>query len=145
MGANEEQLILLAGAGIDYVSYLLVLYSVAFLLYLFVNILVSIYASANPPATKSTGTTGRRRPGLPPISTAPRRERSADARAAEEFELQGLISDDEGVDVERGRMRGGDGDGRRESDGSGSSGTRVASARLDGEGLLLTPGGKEGR
>jgi hypothetical protein len=34
MSANEEQLALIDSAGIDHVSYLLVLYSLAFLLYL---------------------------------------------------------------------------------------------------------------
>ncbi|KAF3938688.1 hypothetical protein ABW19_dt0207926 [Dactylella cylindrospora] len=116
MGANEEQLYLLHDAGVDHVSYLLVLYSLAFLMYLFVQILIFIYSSnvkTEAPAAATRG--GRRRPRLEPIETR--------SRDAEEFELEGLISDDEG---------------RVES--AGSSGTRVASARLDGgdveEGLL---------
>ncbi|KAI1928311.1 hypothetical protein LOZ58_001021 [Ophidiomyces ophidiicola] len=43
MGATEEQMLLLDSAGIDHVSYILVLYSVACLMFLFVNILLHIY------------------------------------------------------------------------------------------------------
>ncbi|KAK6534834.1 hypothetical protein TWF281_006134 [Arthrobotrys megalospora] len=95
MGANEEQLQLLYDSGVDHVSYLLVLYSLAFLLYLFVQILIYVYAS-NMAAKKAAlgagsigvnGASGRRRPELAPIET-----RRGDG---EEYELEGLISDDE--------------------------------------------------
>ncbi|KAF3264225.1 hypothetical protein TWF192_003913 [Orbilia oligospora] len=92
MGANEEQLQLLFDSGVDHVSYLLVLYSLAFLLYLFVQILIYIYSS-NTAENKAAGSTrarggnaGRRRPELAPIETG---------RDGEEYELEGLISDDE--------------------------------------------------
>ena len=45
MGATEEQMSLLAGAGVTHVSYILILYSFAFILYLFVNVLLHLYAT----------------------------------------------------------------------------------------------------
>ncbi|EGE03923.1 integral membrane protein [Trichophyton equinum CBS 127.97] len=44
MGATEEQMQLLHDAGVGHVSYLLILYSLACLLFLFVNVLLHIYA-----------------------------------------------------------------------------------------------------
>ena len=44
MGATEEQMQFLSDAHVTHVSYILILYSVAFLLYLFVNILLHLYA-----------------------------------------------------------------------------------------------------
>ncbi|KAF3923943.1 hypothetical protein AA313_de0208265 [Arthrobotrys entomopaga] len=118
MGATEEQLHLLHDSGVDHVSYLLVLYSTAFLLYLFVQILVYIYASNTAIPKRENGgignlgvrsgaggAIGRRRPDLAPIETLAR------SRDAEEFELEGLISDDE--------------DARAVPDSALSSGTRV--------------------
>ncbi|KAF3915482.1 hypothetical protein ABW21_db0201694 [Orbilia brochopaga] len=99
MGANEEMLYMLHDAGVDHVSYLLVLYSTAFLLYLFVQILIHLYATGTKKDTDATTTnangTARRRPGLPPIETR---------SGAEEFELEGLLSDDEGGDSARTRV-----------------------------------------
>lgn len=43
MGATEEQMKLLSDAGISHVSYVLILYSISFLLFLFANILLHIY------------------------------------------------------------------------------------------------------
>lgn len=101
MSANEEQLALVDSAGIDHVSYLLVLYSLAFLLYLCMStptlpsrrrvsnssavtmVLVGIFmSSVEPPkqpiaATTANGHVDRR------------------VHDAEEFELEGLISDEE--------------------------------------------------
>ncbi|RPB05704.1 hypothetical protein L873DRAFT_1661934 [Choiromyces venosus 120613-1] len=87
MCATEEQLALVSSIGIDHVSYLLVLYSVAFLTYLFTMILVHTYIS-NPRDVKH----------VPPAVAAERGMNGhADRRVhdAEEFELEGLISEDE--------------------------------------------------
>lgn len=46
---------LLSAAGVTHVSYILILYSIAFLLYLFVNILLYIYAQATWPDDESNG------------------------------------------------------------------------------------------
>ncbi|KPI42466.1 Protein YTP1 [Cyphellophora attinorum] len=55
MGATEEQMALLAANNVTHVSYILILYSIAFLLYLFVNILLHIYATATWPDDESNG------------------------------------------------------------------------------------------
>lgn len=55
MGATEEQMHLLSDANVTHVSYILILYSVAFLLYLFVNILLYVYASHVWPEDESNG------------------------------------------------------------------------------------------
>ncbi|EFX02184.1 integral membrane protein [Grosmannia clavigera kw1407] len=43
MGATEEQMLLVSTSGLDHVAYILILYSVAFLLFLFVHLLISLY------------------------------------------------------------------------------------------------------
>lgn len=55
MGATEEQMTLLSAAQITHVSYILILYSIAFLLYLFVNILLHIFATYTWPDDESNG------------------------------------------------------------------------------------------
>lgn len=55
MGATEEQMEMLSAANVTHVSYILILYSVAFLLYLFVNICLHIYAQATWPDDESNG------------------------------------------------------------------------------------------
>ena len=58
MGATEEQMDLVADSGLDHVSYLLILYSLAFLTFLFVNMLINVYdraANADDIAAKMTG------------------------------------------------------------------------------------------
>jgi hypothetical protein len=131
MGATEEQMHLLSDANVTHVSYILILYSVAFLLYLFVNVLSYVYASSAWPDDETNGLEdpglrggpdhGRNRalsvagpsdsgPGhARKISTLPngvangsarlpkhRGTASQQVRDAEEFELEGLISDGEG-------------------------------------------------
>ncbi|OOQ87641.1 integral membrane protein [Penicillium brasilianum] len=99
MGATEEQMQLLSQAGVMHVSYILILYSIAFILFLFVNILLHIYAVHAWPegapeeeeeeAHKYTNANGSYMNG---------RTRTADAQHisdAEAFELEGLMSDDE--------------------------------------------------
>lgn len=144
MGATEEQMHLLSDLEVTHVSYILILYSIAFLMYLFVNILLHIYAVATWPDDDSNGilearaASGSLPPGQrglsiagapgqklmtgmhsrkpsaltyadsPPVGMngAPKfaqhrmpRHRATDSqqvRDAEEFELEGLMSDDEG-------------------------------------------------
>ncbi|KAJ5216552.1 Protein YTP1 [Penicillium cinerascens] len=98
MGATEEQMQLLNDAGITHVSYVLILYSVAFILFLFVNILLHIYAVHAWPegeptdaqeGAKYTHANGRSMNGRARTTEATR------IQDAEAFELQGLISDEE--------------------------------------------------
>ncbi|PNS15622.1 Protein YTP1 [Sphaceloma murrayae] len=96
MGATEEQMAMLSDAGIDHVSYILILYSVAFVLFLFTLILIRIFATKSPGDSKQT----RDSESAPMLNGhainghAHAAERGT-ARDAEEFELDGLISDEE--------------------------------------------------
>jgi hypothetical protein len=101
MGATEEQMSLLNANGVDHVSYILILYSVAFLTFLckcrrsprdelvltaaVANVLIFIYASSAMPAGTKDGETQNGR-----LTNGARL-----ARDAEEFELDGLTSEDE--------------------------------------------------
>ncbi|OQU97276.1 hypothetical protein CLAIMM_03230 [Cladophialophora immunda] len=141
MGATEEQMHLLSDAEVTHVSYILILYSIAFLLYLFVNILLYVYASHAWPDDESNGLRSSYGPGSSdsgrslsvagpsgpgghharkmstlasvgmngeangPANGSARLPRhrgtaSQQVRDAEEFELEGLISDDGEDDVE---------------------------------------------
>jgi hypothetical protein len=95
MGATEEQMALISDAGISHVSYILVLYSFAFLIFLFTNMLIHLYAvNALPPVPpKDIDTEGA--PRLPRVNGLARPSDSRQIRDAEEFELEGLMSDDE--------------------------------------------------
>lgn len=97
MSATEEQMALLATANVSHVSYILLLYSVSFLLFLFVCMLLHLYATHAFPATSKpdityfdidTGESGR-------PSGEERLRNGHVARDAEEFELEGLMSDEE--------------------------------------------------
>ena len=141
MGATEEQMRYLSDADVTHVSYILILYSIAFMLYLFVNILLYIYASHTWPDDESNGMRSShsrsrsiilpgdvsggpsgsyaRKPshingaaignGQIVLPTGPAngsvrlpRHRGTDSqqvRDAEEFELEGLISDGEADDA----------------------------------------------
>lgn len=81
---------LLTTAGVSHVSYILLLYSISFLLFLFVCMLLHLYAayawpldSTQPKALANGGVNGH-------AGHVDRR-----VRDAEEFELEGLMSDDE--------------------------------------------------
>jgi hypothetical protein len=89
MGATEEQMDLVAHSGIDHVAYILILYSIAFLMFLFVNMLIYLY-DRNANAPTKTGPTANGRAGY-----SARRPHSTQLRDAEEFELDGLMTDDE--------------------------------------------------
>ena len=100
MGATEEQMKILDAANVDHVSYVLILYSIAFLLYLFVNMLLHLYAvNTTPTQTKTDperSNTHLRMNG----NAHPPDQR---VRDAEEFELHGLgdDSEEEGDELER--------------------------------------------
>ncbi|KAF4591908.1 YTP1-like protein [Ophiocordyceps camponoti-floridani] len=103
MGATEEQMQLVDQSAVDHVSYILMLYSVAFIVFLFSNMLIHLYDRlANPvdnrelglydrlaePAVESRALgTGN---GNGHVSTERR------LRDCDEFELDGLMSDDDG-------------------------------------------------
>lgn len=93
MGATEEQMALLSGLHVTHVSYILILYSFAFLLLFFVFVLLHIYASHAWPLGKIIAL-----PITPAVPNPPNGGLvGMDPRVkdAEEFELQGLMSDDE--------------------------------------------------
>lgn len=94
LGATEEQMALLTSYNVTHVAYILVLYSFAFLMYLFANVLLHIYASNSAPtvpvksledAEEVNGNGWRER-----------RRMDEHLRDAEEFELGALLSDEEG-------------------------------------------------
>lgn len=93
MGATEEQMALLATAHVSHVSYILILYSISFLLFLFVSMLLHLYATyawpidvSQPKLTANRGISNGHVPG----QSVDRR-----VRDAEEFELEGLMSEDD--------------------------------------------------
>jgi len=93
MGATEEQMQLISDAGITHVSYILVLYSFAFLVFLFTNMLLHLYAMNTLPAAPAKDTAGPVR--VPRMNGHSRNTDSRQIGDAEEFELEGLMSDDE--------------------------------------------------
>ncbi|SMR56763.1 unnamed protein product [Zymoseptoria tritici ST99CH_1E4] len=96
MGATEEQMASLAAAGVTHVSYILILYSVSFLLFLFVLMLLRLYSAYDdsPAAVQIKDEEVHSRPnGHVRLPTAADRQ----AQDAEEFELEGLMSDDDDV------------------------------------------------
>ncbi|KAJ5353338.1 hypothetical protein N7452_002312 [Penicillium brevicompactum] len=97
LGATEEQMVMLNNAGIMHVSYVLILYSVAFVVFLFVNVLLHIYAVHAWPNSESTDQNGPRYTSLNrgANTNGHTRSTSQQIQDAEAFELHGLISDDE--------------------------------------------------
>lgn len=55
MGATEEQMKILSDSHVTHVSYILILYSIAFLLFLFINVLLHLYAVHAWPDSTSNG------------------------------------------------------------------------------------------
>ncbi|KAH8664462.1 putative integral membrane protein [Xylariales sp. PMI_506] len=87
MGATEEQMSLVSESGIDHVAYVLILYSLAFIVFLFTMMLVSLYdRNATPALAAKDAPNGR---------LGPRLNGHVPVRDAQEFELEGLMSDDE--------------------------------------------------
>lgn len=78
---------LVAASSMDHVAYILILYSLAFMTFLFVHMLIGVYDHATAPDSldkeSAEGRLGPRLNGTVPI------------RDAEEFELEGLMSDDD--------------------------------------------------
>jgi hypothetical protein len=99
MGATEEQMKLVSDAGITHVSYVLVLYSFAFIVFLFVNMLLHLYAMNIAPAVPPKTVNGERPSRLPRMNGHHPTD-SRQIRDAEEFELAGLMSEDEGESPE---------------------------------------------
>lgn len=115
MGATEEQMQLLENAGVMHVSYILILFSIAFILFLckfyslsfipgtcltgsVTNVLLHIYAVHAWPESAQVQDTdpeqdGRPKPGMNGHVRTPSEARHI--HDAEAFELQGLISDEE--------------------------------------------------
>jgi hypothetical protein len=88
MGATEEQMMYLAGSSMDHVAYILILYSLATIVFLFTMVLIHIYDRATNP--------NMARKPLPMVNGhAPRGDDEAHLRDADEFELDGLVSDDD--------------------------------------------------
>lgn len=81
MGATEEQMILVHNSDMDGVSYILILFSLASLVFLFSNMLIHLYDRLSPTEAKDLGEYRAAHDGR--------------LRDAEEFELDGLVSDDE--------------------------------------------------
>ncbi|KAI0159960.1 hypothetical protein GGR52DRAFT_563728 [Hypoxylon sp. FL1284] len=86
MGATEEQMALVAASGMDHVAYILILYSLAFLVFLFANALITVYDRNATPDLRKDAANGR---------LGPRVNGNVPIRDAQEFELEGLMSDDE--------------------------------------------------
>jgi hypothetical protein len=113
LGATEEQMVMLNNAGIMHVSYVLILYSIAFIVFLckpllslplnsnlpltsaVVNVLLHIYAVHAWPNSESTDQNGPKYTTLNGNANGHTRSASQQIQDAEAFELHGLISDDE--------------------------------------------------
>lgn len=101
MGATEEQMQLISDANITHVSYVLVLYSFAFLMFLLTNFLLHIYAvNSVPPVPPKDLEGDEPRERIPRANGHTRGTDSRQIRDAEEFELEGLMSDEEDGDKE---------------------------------------------
>ncbi|QUC20955.1 uncharacterized protein UV8b_05196 [Ustilaginoidea virens] len=104
MGATEEQMQLVSQSGMDGMSYILILFSLAFLLFLFVNMLIHLYDRLANPATDAKSFANGH------AGANPGAAEEGQVRDAEEFELDGLMSDEEG-DESRSMLRSVDGRG----------------------------------
>ncbi|KAK5115917.1 hypothetical protein LTR62_000373 [Meristemomyces frigidus] len=118
MGATEEQMQMLSDAGVTHVSYILILYSITFLMFLCKSIthistpytvltsstvvlmLLHLY-SANAAGSKKVQSKSGDEEASRPLNGHPRIPNAADRQAhdAQEFELEGLMSDDEDENV----------------------------------------------
>lgn len=93
MGATEEQMQLLSDANVTHVSYVLILFSIAFLLFLFVNMLIHLYAVYSWEQDDKADAEAPHLNGLGNGNGYSRVDRST--VGADEFELEGLDSDDD--------------------------------------------------
>lgn len=87
---------MISDAKITHVSYVLVLYSFACLIFLFTNILLHIYAVHAFPQVPPKDIERPER--IPRQNGHTRGTESRQIRDAEEFELEGLMSEDEALD-----------------------------------------------
>jgi hypothetical protein len=89
MGATEEQMRAVAALGMDHVAYILILYSLAFMVFLFSMMLIGLYERcATPTIPVKNIESGR-------IGGTRTNGHAVPMRDAQEFELEGLMSDDE--------------------------------------------------
>ncbi|KAF7185366.1 Protein YTP1 [Pseudocercospora fuligena] len=97
MGATEEQMKLLSDAGVTHVSYILILYSISFLLFLFVLMLLHLYSSYSNSPTDGKAPVKLGDEERPRANGHARIPNATDRQAADaqEFELEGLMSDDD--------------------------------------------------
>jgi hypothetical protein len=98
MGATEEQMLLVDQSSMDHVAYLLILFSVAFIVFLFAHMLIHLYDRNANPQVKSKDFDSHA-------------AENGRVRDAEEFELDGLMSDDEADEGRRMLRRSEDGAG----------------------------------
>jgi hypothetical protein len=101
MGATEEQMLLVNSSGIDHVAYVLILYSLAFLVFLFANVLVHIYDRSVNLNGHTKGINGHAH-GSNGHTLAPAQERRL--RDAEEFELDDMMSDEDEEEAQRRKL-----------------------------------------
>ena len=119
MGATEQEMDILSEMHVTHVSYILLLYSISFLLFLFVSMLLNLYAesvwpiekkiSASSKVPNANGTANGRLHKFKDDDeergtiNGHARRGSVDPRVrdAEEFELEGLMSEDDGEEDER--------------------------------------------
>lgn len=95
-------MLLVASSPMDHISYILVLFSLAFLVFLFVNMLIHLYDRlANPPIDTKGFANGY-------SDANGRAVEEGQVADAEEFELDGLTSDDEVDEGERMLRRSGE-------------------------------------
>lgn len=90
MGATEEQMQMLADANVTHVSYVLILFSMAFLMFLFANLLVHLYAVHAFQDSKTDAEAPHLNGAANGYARVDRR-----VRDAEEFELEGLTDDED--------------------------------------------------
>ncbi|KAK3676474.1 hypothetical protein LTR78_003750 [Recurvomyces mirabilis] len=108
MGATEEQMQMLSDAGVTHVSYILILYSISFLLFLFVLMLLHLYSAQSSGGKTTIGAKpSDDEESSRPVNGHARVPNAMDRQAhdAQEFELEGLMSDDDDENVKP-RMNG---------------------------------------
>ncbi|KAF2159873.1 hypothetical protein M409DRAFT_60466 [Zasmidium cellare ATCC 36951] len=103
MGATEEQMRLLSDAGVTHVSYILILYSISFLLFLFVLMLLHLYSAYANPQQNNKNPVKLGDEERPLANGHARIPNDIDRQShdAQEFELEGLMSDDEEPDASK--------------------------------------------
>lgn len=86
-------MLLIDASGIDHVAYVLIIYSLAFLLFLFTNVLVGVYDRSVNQTGFTKGAKGHAQGGNGRAVGSTTDERQL--RDAEEFELDDMMSDEE--------------------------------------------------